>query len=188
MLIIIEGADCTGKTTLARALMETDVENGMTYITKGPPVHKNPIREYLWPLSKYVPGDGFHYICDRWHIGEMVYPSIFNRESILTAHSFKLIDDVIARIGGLVVYLNPPFNVVERRYEKRGDKLIKNNAQLYDAYKEFNTVYEHDLIKNTNIIQYTGVIKTDYAMKQFTECVITHARIYEKAAMEGITL
>lgn len=189
MLIIIEGADCTGKSTLARAIMETDVENGMTYITKGPPTYKNPVQEYLWPLSRYVPGDGFHYVCDRWHIGEMIYPEVFNRETTMNKEHFKIIDGVLRNLGAFVIHLHPGWDTVKERYEKRGDKRITNIDQLWKSYDLFDTfMYNHREAFPVNTVTLTGILDHPMPMTTVVSAIIHDARILEQNAKDGMNL
>lgn len=142
MLIIIEGADCTGKTTLAKELIKTIGEKHVSFISKGPPTSDNPIVEYLWPLANYAPNSNQHLICDRWHVGEMIYPKIFNRKSIMTTTEFELINDVIHKLGGVIIYLEPPLSKVHERFNTRGDKFISNIDVLTESYIRFKMFME----------------------------------------------
>lgn len=138
MLIIVEGADCTGKSTLISALKDA-IDQPVTLLGKGPPTSRNAVVEYLWPLAGYAPGSGEHIICDRWHLGEMIYPEIFHRNSIMTSAQFDFIHGTLMHLGALVVYLEPPLSTVHARFNARGDKLIKNIDQLNESYFQFRT-------------------------------------------------
>lgn len=139
MLIIVEGADCTGKSTLINAIEKEISGEHVSILGKGPPTSKNPVVEYLWCIAGYEPGNGEHIICDRWHIGEMIYPDVFNRKSIMTSAQFEFIHNTLMHLGALVVYLEPPLSVVHKRFHERGDKLIKNIDELNESYFQFRT-------------------------------------------------
>lgn len=78
MLIVIEGPDRTGKSSLAQRI--ADKVNGRV-IHAGPPT-KHPLEEYETALDTYDPRGQDHLILDRWHLGEYVWPAIFKRETL----------------------------------------------------------------------------------------------------------
>lgn len=77
MLTIIEGVDGTGKTTLAGRISE---KYDAFYMHAGPPQHNDWVREYVVPLSGILPT--WDIVCDRWALGELVWPKLFGRESL----------------------------------------------------------------------------------------------------------
>lgn len=79
-IILLEGLDGTGKSTLATELYRT-LKAPVAILHAGPPVVTTAIREYVWPLG--IAANGYIVICDRWHLGEMVWPSIFDREPLI---------------------------------------------------------------------------------------------------------
>lgn len=80
-IIIIEGTDGTGKTTYAKSLAEA---HGGVYRHAGAPTAETWWEEYLDPLSLHLTGPeaGQLLVLDRWHLGEMVWPSLFGRPSL----------------------------------------------------------------------------------------------------------
>lgn len=137
MLIILEGVDRSGKSTLAK--MITDLlrrlhpADRVELLRAGPPV-KHPLDEYERPLFHYRPGSGHHIICDRWHIGERVYPSVFGRKTALTNAGTSHIEAFLRSRGALLVYLHAAPSVLDARLdaERRatpGSSLV-DSAQL----------------------------------------------------------
>src|ERR687897_2440373 len=82
LLVILEGPDGAGKSTLSRelaaSLRAAYPADSISEFHKGPP-HHHPLVEYEQPLFHYRPGTGRHIICDRWHVGEAVYPEVLGR-------------------------------------------------------------------------------------------------------------
>lgn len=127
MLIILEGPDCAGKSTLAdrlQAEIERTTKDDVLRLSSGPP-DGHPLDEYVVPLLGYRPANGTHVICDRLHWGETVYPMILKRPSSLDAGIFAYIEAFLMSRGAYVVSMNQPTDVLEQRMRERGDDLIK---------------------------------------------------------------
>lgn len=76
-LLILEGADATGKSTLAEELAEAQDRK---IIHAGPPLSKSWPEEYI---ESVVPQSKVQsYVLDRWHLGEYIWPPILGRESL----------------------------------------------------------------------------------------------------------
>lgn len=97
MLIMLEGLDRTGKTTLGNAIAK---RLDSPVIHKGQPKHDWYL-EYVAPLAGY--GPGLDLVLDRWHWGEMVWPTVFDREATLPLLGFRYIERVLTRLGGVAV-------------------------------------------------------------------------------------
>src|SRR5580765_4211415 len=125
MLIIIEGPDGVGKTTLAESLAKELAESGdeVELLHRGPP-KSHPLDEYVLPLLDYVPGLGRHVICDRWHWGEAVYPQVLDRTSLLDDPVFRYIEMFLRSRGALVVRPYASLELLTSRLLVRGDNLI----------------------------------------------------------------
>src|SRR5690348_14510865 len=85
MLIILEGPDGAGKTTLANEIirfftgLSLHRHEPIELLHKGPCI-SHPLDEYELPLINYRPG-AKHIVCDRWHLGEAIYPAILKRNT-----------------------------------------------------------------------------------------------------------
>lgn len=104
-LIIIEGVDRTGKTTLAETLishLQLDETHHTQLLHFGPP-KENALSEYLGPLLDYDPRKD-HIVCDRFHIGEDVWPHFFDRDPRMTTSERGLIELFLHARGGVVVH------------------------------------------------------------------------------------
>lgn len=90
MLIIVEGVDGVGKTTFVNELSDSLRSQGreVKVLHRGPPESDEMLEEYELPLQSYRPSSGLvdrgstyqDVICDRWHLGELVYAPVL-RES-----------------------------------------------------------------------------------------------------------
>ena len=101
VLIIIEGVDRTGKTSLAKRIKDKVGSYG-TVVHAGPPT-KHPLEEYETALDGWTPY-GIPLILDRWHIGEYVWPKIFGRESQFNTAVHRHVEMFMMSRGAFVVY------------------------------------------------------------------------------------
>jgi hypothetical protein len=108
MLIIVDGPNGAGKSTLVRRLIDEikvrDPGTEVARLHKGPPT-SHPLDEYETPLLGYRPGTGRHVICERWHVGELVYPTVLNRPTQMTTAVNRHIELFLMSRGAFMVHV-----------------------------------------------------------------------------------
>src|ERR1700675_809922 len=96
MLAVIEGADKTGKTTLAKAIAK---QLGYKYIhfsaPKGPPADE--YIDFLLALKRPT-------VCDRFHLGELVYGPLLRGKAGLTPLQLATIERVMRLKQTIVIH------------------------------------------------------------------------------------
>lgn len=126
MLVVAEGPDGAGKTTLLdqleRLLTDDEPSCRVVRLKAGPP-KQHPLDEYLRPLVDYRPGGRTHFLLDRWHWGERVYPEVRGRSTQLDDASWHAIEGYMARLGAVVVYVTQYTDAYEDVYRSRGEDL-----------------------------------------------------------------
>lgn len=151
MLIILEGSDCAGKTSLAHQLSDAAFNQGIntTLMSAGPPEPGlAALDEYellLRPLREHAVDPRHLVILDRWHLGELVYGPLLRGESRLSAVQFEHVERFLDAMGAIRVIVHPASeNVLRARFAKRGDDLLSeeqvvavwrwylNAAQVYN--------------------------------------------------------
>lgn len=139
MLIIVEGPDGCGKSTLVQKLIEViqleQPGEKVERLHKGPP-KDHPLEEYVTPLLSYRPQRGHHIICDRWHVGEWVYPSILRRDTLADKATWYYVEMFLASRGALVIYPSYTRDNLVEAITQRGDDLIEVNqlAKIAGSY------------------------------------------------------
>jgi energy-coupling factor transporter ATP-binding protein EcfA2 len=138
VLLLLEGPDGAGKTTLAKTLCDALAarEDGdVTYLHKGPPV-AHPLEEYETPLYSYRPNQHQHVVCDRWHLGEVIYPRLLNRATQLDEPTLWHLELFLASRGALMIHVTAPLQVLRDRLANDGDWLVDQDhlAPMRSAY------------------------------------------------------
>lgn len=185
MLIIVEGPDGAGKSTLVaklRQVIEQRFPGEKTEVLrKGPPVDKaHPLDDYERPLFTYRPGQQHHIICDRWHWGEWIYPDVLGRRTKANRATWLHLEMFVQSRGALVVYMNEAPELLEARIRERGDDLIKPEqiakiSQRYDFVAHSSMTPMWNIIPHSGrIIEYARTLETRYAaLNGFTTYVGT---------------
>lgn len=135
MIIIIEGVDCTGKSTLANELAARSRADGddVTQIHMGVP-EDDPMIEYEFSLSGYRAGTGKTIICDRWHLGADVYGPLKRLDDGLK-DAVRWHIEAFLRARGAFLVLARPTSTEEHLslMNARGEDYISNDEAILVA-------------------------------------------------------
>lgn len=137
-LIIIEGVDGSGKTTLMDRLAKEMADD--TIELHSGPLKRHPLDEYVMRLMQYRPDqDSKDVVADRWHLGELVYGPLYRGESAVTPLLLDFIDMFLDSRGALRLVMTTPFGVVMRRIQERGEDFVQPQHMrlIHDFYSGF---------------------------------------------------
>jgi thymidylate kinase len=123
MLIILEGPDGAGKSTLAREIASQIGLHAKVEVLHAGPLTQHPLDAYEVPLANYRPST-HHVVCDRWHLGEAVYPAVLHRKTRWDTAVSEHVSMFLQARGACVVVLNPRLEELKTRVRLRGDDLI----------------------------------------------------------------
>jgi thymidylate kinase len=138
-IVLLEGLDATGKSTAVGRLYNM-LSAPVAVYHAGAPLMTTAIREYVWPLG--IAPAGYTVFCDRWHLGELVWPEIFDRDGIIEdGEMLRHIEEnmLYLRVPILAVYMNRSYHDIERELTARGHQVdhLERAEQLYQvAMKE----------------------------------------------------
>jgi len=140
MRIVLEGCDCTGKTTFAKIIADRIKEvYGVREVTHE---HEGLPPDVLNLFEYYAIKALAHDFCvhDRLHLGERTYGLIFRHNDRLGTVGQHIIDHII-RSNGFGVICTNSFEEVKERWRKRlKTEYIKNSLhleQIHAAYNEY---------------------------------------------------
>jgi hypothetical protein len=141
-IILIEGTDGTGKTTLANAIAEKAGSRTAVFHA-GPPENKAYLNEYILPLT--IATDGWTCICDRWHLGEPVWSEVFDRKPILTYEQLHIVEKRLEAFDVLIatLYLTRDEDEIVKELELRGQNAIAaiEAIQTYEKAMRYSKFY-----------------------------------------------
>lgn len=150
--VILEGADGTGKSTLAKAVADAfrsalphgDIE---TY-HRGVP-SKDVLDEYVTDVFDYSPGIGVVKVADRWHMGERVYAPLYRGTGPygdLGRAGYRWVEMWLRARGAVLFNVWQPYEVVKQRLADRGedyleDKHVKHALDKFSEVCQESSLY-----------------------------------------------
>jgi hypothetical protein len=118
MIKIFEGTDATGKTTAARSFAD---RYSARYIHAGAPSQATWREEYVDSLRELADNNASMAI-DRWHLGELVWPTVFGRESLFKDDDeFKACCQALGELGAELVVVFRDEASILATLEQRGE-------------------------------------------------------------------
>lgn len=140
MLIILEGTDGAGKTTLAKQLV-TEVEaHGESHeiLHAGPPeTGLSVFEQYALPLlerREQIAKPDHLLILDRWHLGELIYGPLLRGKSALEPEQFAYLELLLQSLGAVKVVVNATDSAIRSRVGAHRDDLVSVDQAI--AIKE----------------------------------------------------
>lgn len=142
MIVVLEGPDLAGKSTLAHRIMSSTLN--AERLRQGPPSPSVDILEqYLRPIQDWCYEPMLVrpslLVMDRWHVGELIYGPILRGRSRLTGQQADYIDMVLQTFGASFMYITAEPKVLQERWELRGDDLIERRqlAEIHIEYEKW---------------------------------------------------
>lgn len=161
MIIVLEGENKTGKTTLATYLVQ---KHGFEYIKCSQP-KGDPYVEYMKILKKIERKPGKKYVIDRFLYGERVYGPIYRGKSMIDDNKQRNIELKLMSLNTLLIYCHDTVKEIAARFDKEGEEFavkskIKEALRLYKETIEKTVLHvrfhqmktAHDLLGNDDKI------------------------------------
>jgi len=135
-LIIFEGPDGAGKTTLAKSLM---LKKETQYMNNGPYTSPHHAYEAFFKQFELAPLLMGTMLIDRCHYSEEIY-SIAHKRDMLSEKKFEQLDEMIIEQNGIVVLCLPPYRIAYENWAQSNSEgkeyLTKESMwkEVYNAY------------------------------------------------------
>jgi len=152
-MIILEGVDKAGKTTLANKLSEKyGLEIRKFGIPKGDPTfeYSKTLRDISSPI-----------ILDRFLFGELPYSIVKRRTRYMDYLAYRILLLQLLTVPHLVIYLRPEREEIHRRLEKEPDSYV-SHSEVDQLIEEYDNVFEYNF---TNAISCNGLLNTTHVAK-----------------------
>lgn len=153
MIILLEGPDASGKTTLVK---NEFISRGFQYIHNGVyPSPEHAYQAYVNQLKDLTSTDNV--VIDRMHLSERIYGRIYHGE-FMADESYWHIDSMLEKLNAIALICITNFHETLRIWSARKkDELIKDPKvfeRIYDEY--WSCVLANDMNRAyTNLITYS---------------------------------
>lgn len=134
-IIILEGIDGAGKSTLAERLASSSPIPAR--VSHQGPLERSAVEEYLLPLYQVSPDELF--IADRWHVSETIYGPLYRGVSAVSPALYQAIEEALASLGAVKVLVRPSYMTVVRRLATRGEGFLQPEDYTY-TYRQYTEV------------------------------------------------
>lgn len=171
-MIIVEGPDNTGKSTLVKAL--TEYIPSLVYIGHSPGPPKTP-EEFLNRTAKVLnhsPQDTAFYLLDRFFFSELVYGPVLRGRAIITPGQIEDLADKLYEHNPLIIYC--------RRSVTRVKETFQNREQLMGVYDNLARIHR----KYDEVISNWSLNTTVYDFERTSEAEVALTVAYY---LQGIT-
>lgn len=145
-MLIVEGPDLVGKTTLCNAMLKKWWDNPRTYGSY--PIiyaHFSRLPASWHYLKSYMPYITRYTIMDRFHISELCYGEVTRGKTSLTPGYLRILEAMLALAGSYTVVITAEEAWLKQRYEKLvaegRDEMFKLD-QVLTVNKAYETVQE----------------------------------------------
>lgn len=144
--IIVEGCDCSGKSTLIRTIKTTLSRAGWETADLG---HKDVESQFDRYLNKYLSADKI--IFDRGHFSEAVYSQAWRGGSSFNGWELNFLNEYVLK-NFIVIFAYTLPEILKQRYLDRAyDQTI-----LYDELEDIQQKFSQ-LLNHPNVIQYNSL-------------------------------
>lgn len=135
MIIILEGPDGSGKTTLANKIKD---QTGFMLLHRSHQTDSNA--ESLFDEYAQVIKAGKNCIMDRGWYSEMVYGPVMRGGSAITYPQMYELERLLAKNGALIIHCTAPEATLWKRCLKRGEDYVTKKDTFHAICNGFDTL------------------------------------------------
>lgn len=138
MIIIIEGPDGAGKTTLANKLSE---QTGYPILHRTKPKSEEEKQVMMGEYLQIVK-TGRNVIFDRCWYSEMVYGPVMRDRSVIDYPQMYALEKRLAKQGALIIYCTDSVAALWMRSQKRGESYVKDKETFNEICKRYDELFD----------------------------------------------
>lgn len=146
-MIIIEGTDLLGKTTLANALVRKLNRAGLPHVYS----HFSKLADSWHIYHHYIPFIQRNVVMDRFYMSRCAYGQALKNQAVIDLDTYRMLDAKVRLVGGLHVLLTASDDYIRHnwdRYSSRGEMYNLDAVQsVNDTFMRFadESVYDVDI-------------------------------------------
>jgi len=143
-MLVVEGTDLVGKTTLCRALLER-LNTGK--VGGGRPwsyAHLGALPREWDYVTDYVQRTNPRVVQDRWFHSELAYGPVVRSGSKLGAREWRLADAWFRLMGGFTIVVTASDDALRRRYERCARSQLFTADQIVAVNERFRALCENN--------------------------------------------
>jgi thymidylate kinase len=153
-MIIIEGCDNTGKTTLREQLLAAVPKLIVGPKLEKPPIDRTEYMEFLWTTFGKNPKETHDLIFDRFFFSEVVYGPILRGKVAYTRSEKTAIHNLLRYHRPLVIHCRQSVESIMETFEER-EQLEGVKERISSIVMAYDTVFsDFDLIKDLEFMRY----------------------------------
>ena len=134
MILIIEGPDGSGKTTLANQLKN---QTGYTLLHRTQPKSAEDKARMMDEYTQMLKA-GKNCIMDRSWYSELVYGPVMRDKSVLTFPQMYELERLASKNGALIIYCTAPENILWKCCQRRGEDYITDRDTFHEICVGFD--------------------------------------------------
>lgn len=159
MLVVVEGPDESGKSTLVKEIVDELDQRGYSAkprLSYGKPwdlVHRTfrELADHVYSLTEPVPEVQ---VVDRFYFSEIFYSKAQGRKVSFSHRQRGTIEVMLMRLGIPIIVCMPPDDVLNDNWEKRSDnKVGLTELERQDVIREYKSLIANPPL-NFNIVKY----------------------------------
>ena len=152
MIIILEGPDGAGKTTLAEKLKK---QTGYMYLRRAQPKTEEEKQRMMEEYVQVIKS-GKNCIFDRCWYSEMVYGPVMRDDSVITYPQMYQLERLLTKHGAIVIYCTATKETLWKRCQSRGEDYITDIdtfSKICDGYETLMLDVPHHVPVTTYVYQ-----------------------------------
>lgn len=164
MILLFEGCDCSGKSTLIKEQF-----NDIRYVHHGAyPTPTDAFQAYDELLDSLLPNEDI--VLDRMHISERIYGQVYH-DAWMSDERYSYLEHRLSQLKTIVIFCRPPLRVVIDQWRQRQhDEMIKDVNKIEEVYIEYSSLWKYTLLP---------VFTYDWTNQDYNKHMSIHSRIGE---------
>jgi thymidylate kinase len=131
-MLILEGSDTVGKSTLAKRCVELLNARGYPHVPRH--LSRLPASWAAQPHHNYVRLCSPYLVQDRFHVSEPIYARARGEKPMITREQYAVVESYLKLVGGFTVVIAAEPELIERRYDAGREMYKLAQVQQVNTY------------------------------------------------------